>query len=247
MKFEVLPTLDEMLELYSNPRNFERFQAYLDKLSGGEKGALKAPISGFNPMAKEHIGEKLLEFKALDAEQIVRDILTSKHNFQNFKTTGRQFKIAINIDLKGGWTNRYTSDYDSKFKLSGVFNHNFCTPFFWSSEVVTKKMIEVRVLEYMYRTIFWETNPKPRTLREHLNQEIFVSQHVPNDIQNYHLSDFEALDKFYSANENSDNYSLIFNFFYGDSASTSLEYPLFGTDDKLTGFDYAKFRAYMGV
>lgn len=246
MTFNFLPTIDIMIDLYEKPRSFERFQAYLKTLEGGKKGNFSIPISGFNPMAKEHLLDRLTELKSLGAEQIVKEMLNDLNRDSSLKNLNREFQVAINIsdDLKGGWTNRYTSDYDSKFKMSGLFNKNFCIPVFWSSEVFTKNMIKERASEYVFRTIYWMSSPKPRILKEHFDQEIFVARHTKG-IHDPEKINFDSLEKFYRENQNTDNYHVIFNFFYGDKASASLEFPTYGIAGNFTGFEYAKAIAKM--
>jgi len=240
MTFELLPIIDTMIDLYEKPRTFERFQEYLKTLQGDTKGNLSIPIGGFNPMAKEHLLDRLKELKKLDAEQIIEETLSYLNDINFSKNSNRKFKVVINLsdDLKGGWTNRFTSDYDSKFKFNGIFSRNFCTPIFWSSESFTKDLIRERTLEYIFRTIYWLSKPKPKTLKEHLEQEMFVAKHSKNNC-NTQKTDFKELDKFYKDNENTDNYHIIFNFFYGDKASASLEFPTYGVVENVTGFDYS--------
>jgi hypothetical protein len=229
MTFELLPTIDIMIDLYEKPRSFERFQEYLKILQGDTKGDLAMPISGFNPMAKEHLLDRLKELKNLGAEQIIEETLNdlNDHNFS--KNSNRNFKVAINLsdDLKGGWTNHFTSDYDSKFKINGYFSRNFCIAIFWSSEIFTKDIIRERTLEYIFRTVYWLSKPKPKTLKEHLEQEIFVASQTKKNGK-VRETDIIGLDKFYKDNENTDNYHIIFNFFYGDKASASLGFPTYG-------------------
>jgi hypothetical protein len=244
MKFTLLPTIDIMLDLYQQPRGLERFQAYLKTLQGNTQGDLALPIGGFNPMAKEHIIEKLTQLKQLDTELIVENILNDLNQKFAQQNANRHFKVALNVsdDLKGGWTNRFASDYDSKFGFSGLINRDFCTPIFWTSEDFTQAKISQRTLEYALRTIYWLTTPKPKTLKEHLAQEIFVASESQGKNQ-LQMADFEDFDKFYTENQHSDNYQLIFNFFYGDQASLSLGFKPYGMNGNNTGFDYAIYRA----
>lgn len=83
MTFELLPTIDVMIDLYEKPRTFERFQEYLKILQGDHKGDLSMPISGFNPMAKDHLLAKLLELKQLNAEKIIHDLLIDMNKSVN--------------------------------------------------------------------------------------------------------------------------------------------------------------------
>lgn len=241
MKFELLPTIDIMLKLYEKPRTVERFQEYLKTVQGDTKGDLAMPISGFNPMAKEHLLDKLTELRELKAEQLMVETLAELDSKITFQSTDI-FKVALNLsdDLKGGWTNRYTTDYDSKFKINALVNRKFCTPIFWTSESFTTELIRERTLEYAWRTVYWVQKPKPKTLRDHVEQEKFVAQQI--DYKNLRKrADQEELLTFYNKHQEADNYQLIFNFFYGDAASKSLEFPTYGIKADMAGFEYVKF------
>jgi hypothetical protein len=244
MKFELLPTIDLMYELYEKPRSIERFNEYLKTLQGDSKGELIMPVGGFNPMAKEHILDKLTTLKNLSAEKIMQEALADLNQKFKNKASERTFKVALNLsdDLKGGWTNRYTSDYDSKFKINALVQRGFCTPIFWTSESFYSDLIQERTLEYAYRTIYWLDKPKPLTLEAHLAQEIFVAQNI-NYANQVMPSDFSKTEKFFKQNMNSDNYQLIFNFFYGDEASQSLAFVTYGIAEEINGFEYAKYLA----
>ena len=124
MSFELLPIIDRMLDFYQKPRDAAIFQLYLNMLlprdsygKGDTKGDLVLPIGGYNPMGKEHVSEQLTALKALDTEGVMQNVI-SQVNKKDDKTQPH-FKIALCLsdDLKGGWTNRFTTDYDSKFKL----------------------------------------------------------------------------------------------------------------------------------
>jgi hypothetical protein len=242
MLFELLPTIDIMLALYQKPRSMERFKEYIQLLQGGTKGDLAFPITGFNPMAKEHVVQKLTELKEIGAEKIIEQTL--KEISTKFPSPGNPavFKVALNLmdDLKGGWTNRYTSDYDSKFKLNALIKRHFCTPIFWTSEKYTQELITERVTEYLLRTIYWFTASKPQTLKDHIEQEKFVAKHKnKSNPGNEPAIDFTTVDTFYSEHKDSDNYHIIFNFLYGDEASRSLEFPHYGIPGQMTGYKYA--------
>jgi hypothetical protein len=244
MRFTLLPILDLMLDFYQQPRGLERFQTYLKTLQGDTQNDLALPIGGFNPMAKEHILDKLRQLKELSAEEIMENALQDLNQKFAQPNPDSHFKVALNVsdDLKGAWTNQFTSDYDSKFGFSGLIKRDFCVPVFWTSEDFTPEKIKQRTLEYALRTIYWLSKPKPKTLAEDLAQEIFVASQIP--VQNQEqTADFADFDKFYTENQNSDNYHLIFNFFYGNQAAESLGFPVYGLFKNSTGFDYARYRA----
>jgi hypothetical protein len=224
MKFELLPIIDTMLELYQMPRTPDRFQKYLKILRGPTKDDLVIPVSGFNPMAKEHIVDKLNELKTLHAELLIAETLIDINKqgyYDNNKTT---FKVCLNVcdDLMGGWTNHFTTDFETKFRINALVNRHFCTPIFWSSEPYDAALIKQRTWAYALRTIYWQVHPKPNTLQEHCLQELFVIENSPYKdvvLQEKISSDF------YIKHSLSSNYHLIFNFFYGDVASNQLGFP----------------------
>ncbi len=243
MRFELLPTIDKMIELYSLPRTPERFQKYLQILQGNQDGNLEFPIQGFNPMAKGHVLERLQELKAIDAEAIMADTINSLNRYLDKKHLDKTFKVALNLadDLHGGWTNRFTTDYDSKFKISGLLSRGFCTPIFWSSETPNEMETVLKTSAYIYRTIYRLDHPTPETLKEHVAQESFVAQET---VKQYGCDndDMKQLEHFFVEHADSTDFHLIFNFFYGDAASKSLEFPTFGLTTKCTGFDFASQR-----
>jgi hypothetical protein len=238
MKFTLLPTLDIMIDFYSLPLNQDRFQRYLDLLQGGRKDDLLLPLGGYNPMAKEHILTKLYELRSINIEGIMSEVINSIN--ANEIDEDVEFKVAFNLsdDLLGGWTNRYTTDYFSKFNFQGLFNKHFCVPFFWATDVINAEVICSTTLEYIYRTIYWSRYQKPTNLTQFLDQEIFVTSKL-NLASTHNDSDFHSLKMFYDQYQDRDDYSVVFNFFYGDSAASSLGYPTYGVNDGANGFDYA--------
>jgi len=242
MPFQHRPILSDIKELYSKPRSQQRFQEYLAMLQGDTKGDMALPITGFNPMAKDHILEKIAQLEALHAEELIADVLRDLNNSVETDSFG-DITIVVNIadDLKGAWTNRYTTDYDSKFKLSAFVSRRFCVPHFWTSENYSAHLIETRVKSYAYRMQYLMVNPLPVTLEDHVEQETYVEHQLDfsSDLDSH---TYEALDSFYLAHRDSDDYSLIFNFFYGDAASLDLGYKTYGVS-VATGYDYIRYQS----
>lgn len=239
MKFILIPILSTIEELYQQPISRERFKTYLQKLQGDTKADMQLPIAGFNPMAKEHVLDKLKTLQSLNAEQIMQQALEEiNDNFTEAAVT--EIKVLLNLadDLKGAWTNFYTTDFDNKFKMNGLVRRGFCTPYFWSSESYSEALIRSRTLSAAYRTIYWLQNGKPETLEDHVNQEVFVCRNMGEDAE-YPAIKEEALTLFYQEHHQSEEYNLIFNFFYGDAAAISLTYPTYGIE-KSNGFEYAR-------
>lgn len=236
--FKLRPILTEIKELYQKPISSNRFQEYLSKLQGDNKNDLALPISGFNPMAKEHILQKIEELQNLEAETLMNTVI-EEYNSQ-LTDSHKQITVVLNIadDLKGAWTNFYTTDFDSKFKLNPLVKRNFCVPYFWTSEGYTKELIRNRTLEYLNRTQFRLQNANPKTLEQHVEQEIYALKNSV-DKKTFTNTNFEYIEAHFLKHRNSEEYDLIFNFFYGKIGSQNLGYKTYGINDK-TGFDYAK-------
>ena len=241
MSFQLRPILYDIKELYSKPRSPQRFQEYLAMLQGNTKGDLALPIVGFNPMAKEHILEKIGQLEDLQAEELIADVLQRLNTIEKDQLGAITVVINIADDLMGAWTNGYTTDYDSKFKLSAFVSRRFCVPHFWTSENYSAALIETRVKSYAYRMKYLMVNPLPVTLEDHVKQETYVERQL--GLSTALDSDtYQALDHFYLNHRDSDDYSLIFNFFYGDAASSSLGYRTYGITGA-TGYDYSRHRS----
>ena len=239
MEFHLTPILADMKELYLQPISADRFRQYLSKLQGDTKGDLSLPISGFNPMGQ--VLEKIEELEHLGAEAIMAEAIGEINSLLD-QSSGARITMVLNLadDLKGGWTNFYTTDFDSKFKLQALVRRNFCAPYFWTSESYSEHLVRARTREYAFRTIYWQNNSKPITLEDHVEQEIFVSANAA--ARRVPQATFDEIAAYYEANKQSKEYNLIFNFFYGDAASESLGYKQYGIAD-LTGYQYAAFVA----
>lgn len=221
----------------------DRFRAYLEILRGDTGGDLTFPVGVYNPMAKEHVLQRLLELKELDAELLMQDALLVLNKEIEEEHSKQDFKVAAGLadDLQGSWTNRCTTDYGSKFRIGALVGRGFCTPVFWSSETFDGPMIGRRTLEYCYRTLYWLTSPKPETLEEHILQEKFVAEKT-KDLQTELSRDFKTLDLFYQEHKKSTDHALILCFLYGDEAVQNLGQKTFGIREEMAGFKYARGR-----
>lgn len=239
MRFEVIPVVERMHALYQQPRTIERFQEYIRMLEGGRKGDMALPISGFNPMAKAHLPARLEELMAMGAEDIMADI-AAKVNERVPEDDGRVVQLVLNVadDMLGGWTNRYTTDYASRFQINALVERGFCAPYFWSSEEYTRELIAARTLAYAYRTIHHIRNGRARTLADCVAQEVFVAAECGTHAT-VMRERMEAMRRFYEVHQLTEDYNIIFNFFYGNEVCRELGYPVFGLPDGCDGFGYA--------
>ncbi len=243
MKFVLKPILSEIKELYHQPISGDRFKDYLAKLQGESKNDFALPIAGFNPMAKEHVIKKIVELENLEAEQLIANTIELFNNQLTYSSKDI-FTVVLNLadDLLGAWTNFYTTDFDSKFKLNAFVTRNFCTPYFYTSENFSKELIITRTNEYLHRTMYWLEHGKPKTLEDHVVQESHVATNSNPKGKVLDESPLDEMLLFYESHKSSEEYDLIFNFFYGDGASESLAYKQYGIKNA-KGFEFASFLA----
>lgn len=243
MQFELIPILDKMAALYQMPRTSARFDAYLLMLQGATKGDMILPIAGYNPMAKEEVLQQVQYLRKLQAEQIIeRELTRINPALKEYKDITFQVILNLADDVGGAWSNFYATNYTSKFDMHSLVKRNFCTPYLWTSEKHTEALIAQRTRESVYRTLYCNINKRPKTLKDFVEQETFVQTHAYVSAQDISQEYFVNIEKFYLKNIDSEEYSLIFNFFYGDEASKSLEYPIYGRS-KYEGFAFAKYLA----
>lgn len=236
--FKVIPVIDKMMGLYKMPISEDRFKAYLNLLRGGSRDDIVLPIQAFNPMAKSHVIEKLLLLKSMGIEEIMRSV-TDTISFNH--DTDVKFQVAFNLadDLKGGWTNYYTTDFDSKFKLNALVERRFCTPYFWVSEEIDIELIKYRTEEYCLRAFFFLLNGKPKTLSDHIRQEKFVAENSKSRKSKIPFEDINLAEGFLERHAHSVDYNLIFNFFYGHGGAQSLGFKSLDLPDNL-GWRYLR-------
>lgn len=241
MKFVLTPVLSMMAEFYGQARSRERFDKYIAALTGGDKDSLRLPIVGFNPMAKDYAVQKLGELIELEAEEVAK-IALDELNEVLAHHSGPDMQVVLNLadDAGGAWTNRFTADYSSKFKMSGVAKFGFCTPHFWTSEDYSKETIASIVKAYALRSAHWQLHGDPDSLADHIRQEQYVTSLLSGEYSDCSVEEQTKIATMFEENKSSTDYSLIFNFFYGDEASSSLGYSKYGVGS-CTGFEFAKF------
>lgn len=248
MKFKLVPLLEKMEEFYLLPNNRKRFHDYLDILLDETKKDIALPIAAFNPMGKEIVLKKIRELIRIETEPLISELIDTVNSTLT-GTIDRKINLAVNLvdDVGGAWSNRHTTDFSSKFSFESILKRNFCLPHFWTSEPFSKELVVRRTQEYMYRTRYRLENEKPETLREHIDQEVFVQNNLNLPIgiglDEKPLRTTESLLK---GNLDSMDHGFIFNFFYGDEACEKLGYKTYGFP-KNSGFNYAIHLAKKGL
>lgn len=232
MYFEVLPILDVMLEFYSAERTPQRFQEYLKLIYDRQQDSLKLPLPFFNPMAREHVPEQLQNLRALEAESIMGqcclEVNQQLDTFNLPEDLSFQVCLSLSDDLKGGWTNQFSTHFGNSFLPKGLFNHQYCTPLFWTSETHDSALARQRTLETLWRTVFQLKNGFALDLAEHLEQEAFVQQQLDWKPGHIEYSLMNQVKSTFLKNKNSESQATLIAFLYGDVAAEELGYSPLG-------------------
>ena len=163
-----LPLLQIQRDLYALPRGMERFREYIRTMTDPETGDLALPLVAMNPMGKDHVPALIDDYIAMGAEQIAMDAI-AKANVNLSREC--QLALVVSDDLKGGWTNRWASEYGHRIESQAFLKRGFITAILWTSEPASTDHVRDAVLTAIYRAEYLQTHPFPKTLGEMLGQE----------------------------------------------------------------------------
>jgi hypothetical protein len=171
MTLTYLPLLQVQRDLYNLPRGMERFNAYIETMVDPSTRDLKLPLVAMNPMGKDHVPALLDGWMALQADEIASQAVaqvssTLAHVSGSFRVT-----LVISDDLKGGWTNRYFSEFSHRFETRAYHRRGWVTGILWTSESPAAEAARQAALTSVYRAAHIEQHGYARTLREMLGQE----------------------------------------------------------------------------
>lgn len=175
MTVEFVRLLQIQRELYSIPRGRERFDAYLRTMVDPGTGDLALPLVPMNPMGKEHVPALLDAYLALETDGAAERALAGACN--GYEDIPRSFRAGLVIadDLKGGWTNRYASEFSYRFETRALHTRGWLLGVLWTSEGASADRAAEEVRMAVHRAAYLERHGAARTLRESLAQEGFAA------------------------------------------------------------------------
>ncbi|HXI15835.1 MAG TPA: hypothetical protein VNM48_05640 [Chloroflexota bacterium] len=226
MEVTFLPALEILREIYAQPRDMRRFQAYVEAITGGTNDIV-LPIAGANPMAKEHAlleVERLLAFGADEiSAQAARDASVRLASVSGTIRTS----LVLMDDVMGGWTNRYISEAEDRFSDAPVARRRIACGMVWTSEATTAGDVRAEMLGAIYRAAFKDIHGRAATLRAMLNQEghtaVFAGK-IPT-LPDKELVRVRHVIHDYAAAAGVDDYAVAFACMYGDEGADAAGYP----------------------
>ncbi|HEV3339687.1 MAG TPA: hypothetical protein VG125_05005 [Pirellulales bacterium] len=187
MNLDYVPLLHLQRQLYDMPRGRDRFREYLRTMRNDDGSGLDLPpLVTMNPMAREHVPAMLDELLAIDADGIGARAVAEAAS--DLAPAPGDYKVGLVVadDLKGGWTNRYASEFKIRFPELSVSpdgiqpptpkwsQHTWLTGVLWSSEPVSPRAVREAVLTAVYRAAYLQQHGHARTLSDRLVQEGWV-------------------------------------------------------------------------
>jgi hypothetical protein len=228
MKLEFVPLLKVQRELYGMPRGMERFRAYLATMIDPETRDLKLPLSGMNPMGKDHIPVLLDQYLAMDADQIAALAIADAES--RLTHIQGEFKVALVLsdDAMGGWTNRYTSEFGRRFGTKAYHRRGWLEVGLWTSEAPAAETVREQVLATIYRAAHIEQHGFAHTLRDMLAQEGFAMAQAGCIEPALDADDLAYTREVIRPYLDTKDYSTIIACLFGDEAARSLGYAPVG-------------------
>lgn len=242
MKFELVPILEKLRDLYLIPRGPDRFGAYIDLAVGGasaSKDIPYPPLVTVNPMAKEHALEFVESWISLGAEDVARTVLEEA----NLRLEPVQYsgivKVGLSVldDFGGGWTNRTFNDA-ARFKVAESLEKTgwICVPL-WTSEIPKLEELRPVVLESAFRAAHVSQHGDPKSLREMIRQEGAVAAFAARSLE-FDAEELEYSRAVIAPHFESTHQPTMIACLYGDEAAKELGYPPLGLS-KNAGFQVA--------
>ncbi len=236
MTLTFVPLLRVQRELYSMPRGIERFREYLKTMTDAETGDLALPLVAMNPMGKDHVPALIDDYLALGGEAIAQEA-TEHAGVRRAAASAvaePQYRVALVVsdDLKGGWTNRWASEYSHRIEYAAITKRGWLVGILWTSEPASVQNVRDAVLTSIYRAEYLQSNPAPITLGDMLDQEGYaiaragcVTPRIDDDDLAYTRRVIEPL-------RGATDRATIIACLFGDTAAKALGYPPQGLSDR---------------
>ncbi|MDB9527317.1 hypothetical protein PN498_15055 [Oscillatoria sp. CS-180] len=226
MSLTYLPLLSQQRNLYRLPPSPERFQAYLRLLIDTYSQDISLPLGAMNPMAKEHVPAFLDKLIELDADAIAATATTTVQGLAQIGDY--QVTLVVSDDLKGGWTNRYTSDFNYRFRQQAYYQRGWIPVILWVSEEYSSDRIGAEVQMAIFRTAYVHQHGSGKSLRDLLAQEAHGMAQARITQPQLDKDDLDYTRMVLADRQDSTDMPTLIAALYGDRAAHQLGYPCLG-------------------
>jgi hypothetical protein len=228
VKLDYVPLLKVQRELYEMPRGYARFQEYVRTMTDPDTRDLKVPLVAMNPMGKDHLPPFLDHLLAIDADGAGAAALADAATALAAEPGEYRACLVVSDDLKGGWTNRYASEYSYRFEQRAYYRRGWIAAILWTSEAYDVTAVREEVQQCAYRAAYVQRHGPVRTLGDMLAQESYAIRAAGSMTPGLEADDVaytrEVLAEYASCTDRATVIAALF----GDGAARDLGYPPLG-------------------
>jgi len=234
MRLTFVPLLRVQRELYAMPRGMERFREYIKTMVDAETGDLALPLVAMNPMGKDHVPALIDAYLALGAEEIAQHAVDHADVRSATASAGAHYRVALVVsdDLKGGWTNRWASEYSHRIEYAAITRRGWLVGILWTSEPASEQHVREAVLTSIYRAEYLQTHAPPRTLGEMLVQEGHAMARAGCTTPRLDAADLAYTRGVIAPHLGATDRATVIACLFGDTAAHALGYPPQGLTDR---------------
>ncbi len=243
MTLTFVPLLRVQRELYAMPRGMERFREYIKTMVDAETGDLALPLVAMNPMGKDHVPALIDEYLALGAEDIAEEaVKEARAKAQAVRTDVRratasavaEYRVALVVsdDLKGGWTNRWSSEYSHRIEGAAIAKRGWLVGILWTSEPAAAQHVRDAVLTSIYRADYLQRHAAPITLGAMLDQEGYAMARAGCTTPQLDDDDLAYTRSVIKPHLGATDRATVIACLFGDGAAAALGYPPQGLSDR---------------
>ena len=243
MKLSFFPLLKIQRDLYAMPRGMERFREYIKTMVDAETGDLALPLVAMNPMGKDHVPGLIDDYLALGAEEIaeeaVREVAAKAPALRTdvrgaTASAVAEYRVALVVsdDLKGGWTNRWASEYAHRIEGAAISKRGWLVGILWTSEPASVHNVREAVLTSIHRAAYLQTHAAPTTLGEMLDQEGYAMARAGCTTPQLDDDDLAYTRSVITPHLGATDRATVIACMFGDRAAAALGYPPQGLSDR---------------
>ena len=235
MMLTFVPLLRVQRDLYAMPRGMERFREYIKTLTDPATGDLALPLVAMNPMGKEHVPALIDEYLALGAEEIAEHAVKQAADVWRATASAvAEYRVALVVsdDLKGGWTNRWASEYSHRIEGAAITKRGWLVGILWTSEPASAQSVRDAVLTSIYRAEYLQTHAAPATLGEMLDQEGYAMARAGCTTPQLDDDDLAYTRSVIKPHFGASDRATVIACMFGDRAAAALGYPPQGLSER---------------
>jgi len=232
MTLEFVPLLRVQRDLYELPRSMERFRAYIATMVDPDTGDLALPLVAMNPMGKDHVPALLDDYLRLDADLLAAQSVSSAEGRLSDLPGAFKVSLVMADDAKGGWTNRYCTEFSQRFESTTLMKRGWLVGLLWTSEAASADVARSEALVAVYRAAHLVRQRAARTLDEMLTQEGFAMAMAGCTMPALDSDDLEYTREVVAAHRDAQDRATVMACLFGDPAAHALGYPAQGLTER---------------